>query len=49
MRTFDEFISFVEDNLVDEIDLIIWTGDNSSHDEENSSLSRNFNTTQILS
>ena len=49
MRTFDEFISFVEDNLTDEIELILWTGDNSSHDEENSSLSRNFNTTQILS
>lgn len=32
-RTFDAFVEYVKNNLADDIDLVIWTGDNVSHDQ----------------
>ncbi|EAR89553.1 ser/thr phosphatase family protein (macronuclear) [Tetrahymena thermophila SB210] len=47
LRTFDQFVQFVKKNLTD-IDLVIWTGDNVGHDEENSEINRNFNITKLV-
>lgn len=35
-------------NLSDSLDLVVWTGDNVGHDEENSELNRNFNITKLI-